>query len=77
MIDHMRNHPAVTGTFGSGFGWLSFDLLRASENAAALLAAAVSAGTLVIIAPKIMDAIMALPEKWRKFRAWMRGDKNL
>ena len=78
MIDHMRNHPAVTGLFGSGFGWLSFDLLRGAEIAAAMLAGLVSIGTLIIIAPKILEAIMLFPEKWRKFREWLKGgDKPL
>ena len=73
MIDHMRNHPAITGLLGSGFGWLSFDLLRAAQIAAAMLAALVSIGTLIIIAPKILEALMLLPEKCRKFHAWLKG----
>lgn len=77
MIDRMRNHPAITGLFGSGFGWLSFDLLRSAQIAAALLAALVSLGTLIIITPRILEAIMAWPEKWRKFRAWWSGDDTL
>ena len=77
MIDQLRNHPALTGLIGSGFGWLSFDLLRAAQIAAAMLAALVSIGTLIIIAPKILEAIMLLPEKWRKFCEWLKGGKNL
>lgn len=72
MLDHLRSHPALTGFIGSISGWASFDFLSSSQIAAAFLASLVSIGTLVIIAPKILDAIMLLPEKVAKFREWLR-----
>lgn len=77
MIVHLRNHPATTGLLGSVSGWAAVDWLRSAQIAAALLAALVSAGTFMIIAPRILDGIMAMPAKWRKFCAWLRGDDNL
>lgn len=77
MIVHLRNHPATTGLLGSVSGWAAVDWLRAAQTWAAALAALVSAATFIIIAPKVLEAVMAMPAKWRKFCAWLRGDDNL
>lgn len=62
MIDHLRNHAGTTGIVGTISGWASFDLLRTSQIAAAFLAALVSLGTAIIIAPKV----------WAQLRSWFR-----
>lgn len=62
MLDHLRNYPGMTGIVGSISGWASFDLLRTSQIAAAMLAALVSLGTFIIIAPKI----------WAQLRSWFK-----
>jgi hypothetical protein len=50
----------MTGILGSITGWASVDFLRTAQIAAALLAALVSLGTAIIIAPKV----------WAQLRAW-------
>lgn len=63
MLDHLRNYPGATGIVGTISGWASFDLLRTSQIAAALLAAFVSFGTAIIIAPKV----------WAQLRSWYKA----
>ena len=53
LVTELRNHPALTGLFGSVTGWASLDLLRATQIFAGVTAGLVSLGTLIIIAPKI------------------------
>lgn len=62
MIAQLRQHPALTGTLGTVTGWASVDFLRAAQFAAASLAALVSLGTLIIIAPKV----------WAQLHAWIK-----
>lgn len=66
MIATLRSHPALTGSIGTVTGWASVDLLRTSQIAAALLAALVSLGTAIIIAPKV----------WAQLRAWYDAIHN-
>lgn len=65
MIDHLRNYPGVTGIIGTISGWASFDLLRTSQIAAAMLAAIVSLGTAIIIAPKVIAQLRSWWTTWR------------
>ena len=53
MLAILRNHTVTTGILGSISGWASVDFLRSAQIAAAFLAALVSLGTLIIIAPKV------------------------
>ena len=71
MIEHLRNHPATTGFAGSVFGWMSFDLLRASQIFAGLTAGVVSVLTIFIITPRAIEGAMSIPAKWAEFKAWL------
>lgn len=66
MIEQLRNYPGATGIVGTISGWASFDLLRTSQIAAAMLAAVVSLGTAVIIAPKV----------WAQLRSWYKSARG-
>lgn len=66
MLSVLRSHPALTGSIGTITGWASVDLLRTSQIAAAFLAALVSLGTAIIIAPKV----------WAQLRAWYDAIHN-
>ncbi len=66
MIAALRTHSGFTGFVGSVMGWMSYDFLRYSQIAAALLAALVSAGTAIIIAPKVVAQLRA----WWRDRPW-------
>lgn len=66
MLEHLRNHAGTTGIVGTISGWASFDLLRTSQIAAAMLAALVSLGTAIIIAPKVWAQVAAWGAKIRK-----------
>lgn len=59
MIEQLRNYPGATGIVGTISGWASFDLLRTSQIAAAMLAALVSLCTVIIIAPKVITQLRA------------------
>lgn len=60
------NHTGPIAWIGSVFGWLSFDLLRASQIFAALMAGMVSLVALVISLPKAIAVV-------RNWRASMRS----
>lgn len=60
MIAALRSHPSMTGILGTITGWASVDFLRYSQIMAAMLAALVSLGTAIIIAPKV----------WAQIKAW-------
>ena len=66
MITILRSHPIVTGIIGSITGWASVDFLRSAQIAAAGLAALVSLGTLIIIAPKVNAQLRS----WWAQRPW-------
>ncbi len=66
MLEYLRNYPGATGIVGTISGWASFDLLRTSQIAAALLAAFVSLGTAIIIAPKVWAQVAAWFGKLRE-----------
>lgn len=71
MFETLRNHPAMTGFAGSVFGWMSFDLLRASQIFAGLTAGVVSILTIFIITPKAIEGAMSIPAKCAEFKAWL------
>lgn len=69
MIAALRSHPSMTGILGTITGWASVDFLRYSQIMAAMLAALVSLGTAIIIAPKV----------WAQIKAWcvaIRSNKS-
>lgn len=51
------NHTGGIAWVGSLFGWLSFDLLRASQIFAALMAGLVSLAALIISLPKAIAVV--------------------
>lgn len=59
-LPFFKNHPSLTGLIGTISGWASVDMLRASQIAAAGLAALVSTMSAIIIAPKA----------WAQLRKW-------
>lgn len=69
MLSMLRSHPGLTGSIGTVTGWASVDLLRTSQIAAAFLAALVSLGTAIIIAPKVWAQLV----QWRDA---IRGKKS-
>lgn len=67
----------MTGTLGSVSGWAAVDWLRTAQTFAGITAGIVSVVTLIIIAPRALDALMALPKKWRLFKDFLRGRNTL
>lgn len=65
----------MTGTLGSVSGWAAVDWLRTAQTFAGVTAGLVSICTVVIIAPKVLDAIMAMPKKWQQFKDFLRGNR--
>lgn len=51
-IAAIQEHPGLTAWTGATFGWVSFDLLRAAQISAAILAGLVSLCALVLTAPR-------------------------
>lgn len=61
-IETLNDHPRLVATLGAISGWASVDWLRASQIAAAFLAALVSLCALVLTAPKAVAEV----------RSWFR-----
>ena len=62
LIDSLNAQPKYFAWLGTFSGWLSFDLLRSAQFAAAFLAALVSLCALILTAPKA----------WAEFKTWFK-----
>lgn len=56
-LEVLNDHPRMVATVGAVSGWFSVDLLRATQIAAAGLAALVSLCALVLTAPKAVAEV--------------------
>ncbi len=65
-VQHIADkYTASVAWTGSLFGWISFDLLRASQIFAALAAGMVSICALILTAPKAWAEVQRWHANWR------------
>jgi len=65
-IAALKEHPRLISFIGTVSGWASFDLLRASQITAAILAGLVSLCALILTGPKAIEEV----------KKWFRGKPN-
>jgi hypothetical protein len=65
LMDSINAQPKYLAWLGTITGWISFDLLRSAQFAAALLAGLVSLCALILTGPKA----------WAEFKTWFKKSK--
>ena len=65
LMDSINAQPKYFAWLGSVAGWVSFDLLRSAQFAAAFLAGLVSLCALILTAPKA----------WAELKSWFKKSK--